>query len=67
MEIGEYAAECQEALKKLIDKKVLDIKFKQYDNNCWRLYINTDKGKMIMSFCEDWKCPVVEYRDPQME
>jgi hypothetical protein len=67
MGIEEHAAECQEALEKLVDKKVLDIKFKPYNHNCWRLYINTDKGKLVMTFCEDWTCPVVEYRDPKLE
>lgn len=67
MGIEEHAEECQEALQKLANKKVLDIKFKPYNNDCWRLYINTDKGKLVMTFCNDWTCPVVEYRDAPEE
>jgi len=54
--------ECQEALEKLIDKKIVDVNFKTYDDDCWRLHIDTDKGEMVMTFCKDWVCPVVEYR-----
>ena len=63
MTFEEHAQECNEALGKLIGKKVLEIKFKPYNNNCWRLYINTDKWDMVMSFCRDWSCPEVESRD----
>ena len=63
MTFEEHARECNEALSKLVGKKVLEIKFKPYNNNCWRLYINTDKGNMVMSFCRDWSCPEVENRD----
>jgi len=55
---------CQKALKKLLDKKIVDVKFKTHDD-CWRLHIDTDKGKMVMTFCRDWSCPVVEYRAPK--
>jgi hypothetical protein len=63
MTFEEHAQECNDALSKLIGKKVLEIKFKPYNNNCWRLHINTDKGKMVMSFCRDWSCPEVENRE----
>jgi hypothetical protein len=63
MTFEEHAQECNDALSKLIGKKVLEVKFKPYNNNCWRLYINTDKGDMVMSFCRDWSCPEVESRD----
>jgi hypothetical protein len=56
--------DCQEALKKLINKKIVDVKFKSYNSNCWRLHMDTDKGKMVITFCNEWICPVVEYRKP---
>jgi hypothetical protein len=55
--------ECQEQLDKLKGRKVIDSWFKTYGNNCWRLYIATDKGKMVMTFCPDWPCPVVEHHE----
>lgn len=58
---------CQEALKKLLDKKIVSVKFKSHDDDCWRLHIDTDKGEMVMTFCKDWSCPVVEYRTPKKE
>jgi len=58
---------CQEALEKLLGKKILDVKFKTYNNDCWRLHIDTDKGEMVMTFCKDWSCPAVEYRKPKIE
>lgn len=63
MTLEEHAQECNDALGRLVGKKVLEIKFKPYENNCWRLYINTDKGNMVMSFCRDWSCPEVESRE----
>ena len=63
MTFEEHAQECNDALSRIIGKKVLEIKFKPYENNCWRLYINTDKGDMVMSFCRDWSCPEVESRE----
>lgn len=63
MKFEEHAKECNDALEKLVDKKILDVKFKPYNNDCWRLYIKTDKGEMVMSFCRDWTCPEVEYRN----
>jgi hypothetical protein len=63
MKFEEHAQECNEALNELVGKKVLDIEFKPYHNNCWRIYITTDSGKMVMSFCKDWSCPEVENRD----
>lgn len=63
MKFEEHAQECIEALEKLVGKKILDVKFKPYNNDCWRLYIKTDKGEMVMSFCRDWSCPEVEHRN----
>lgn len=62
MTIDEQIEECQDALEKLTGKKILEIKFKPYNHNCWRLYITTDKGKLVMTFCKDWKCPIIEHR-----
>ncbi len=62
MKFEEHAQECNEALSELIGKKILEIKFKPFDNNCWRIYITTDDGKMVLSFCKDWSCPEVENR-----
>jgi len=59
----EHAKECQEQLEKLKGKKVMDCSFHAYENNCWRLYIVTDAGKMVMTFCPDWSCPVVEHHE----
>ena len=42
MKFEEHAQECNEALNELVGKKVLEIKFKPYDNDCWRIYIKTD-------------------------
>lgn len=66
MRKNELEGNCQEALEKLLDKKILDVSFKTRDSDCWRLHINTDKGEMVMTFCKDWVCPVVEYRDPEV-
>ena len=55
--------DCQKALEKLRDKKIVGVKFKSFNNDCWRMHIDTDQGKMVMTFCKDWKCPVVEYRE----
>ena len=63
----EHAKECQQQLKKLTGKKVVDSCFRAYDNNCWRLYIVTDTGKMVMTFCPDWSCPVVEHHQAHHE
>ncbi len=63
MKFGEHAQECNEALSKLVGKKILEIEFKPYDNDWWRLYITTDHGKMVMTFCRDWTCPEVEHRE----
>ncbi len=62
MKFEERTQECNDALNKLVGKKILEIEFKPYDNNCWRLYITTDKGKMVMTFCRDWTCPEIEHR-----
>ena len=59
--------ECREALEKLVDRKVTDIDFKSYNDDCWRIYISTDHGKMVMTFCKGWNCPVVEHRDEAVE
>lgn len=61
--LNEQTKECKEALAKLVGKKILEIDFKSYDDECWRVYINTDKGKMVMTFCKKWSCPVVEMRE----
>ena len=63
LEINEHMQECQEALQKLIGKTIVDIRFKPQNSDCWRLYITTDTGKMVMTFCKDWMCPVVEHRN----
>lgn len=62
MVINEQVEECQETLEKLIGKKILEIKFKPYNHDCWRLYITTDKDELVMTFCKDWKCPVTQYK-----
>jgi hypothetical protein len=63
MTFEEHSQECNEYLAKLVGKKVLEIEFKPYDSDCWRLYMTTDKGKMVMTFCRDWQCPEIEYRE----
>jgi len=45
MKFEERTHECNEALNKLVGKKILEIEFKPYDNDCWRLYITSDKGR----------------------
>ena len=62
MDLEEHAQECNEALSDLIGKEILDIQFKPVDINCWKLYITTKTGKMVMSFCKNWSCPEVENR-----
>jgi hypothetical protein len=59
---NERIKECEEAIIKLENKKILNVKFKAKDRDCWRLYLTTNKGKMVMTFCKDWECPVIEYR-----
>ena len=54
--------ECQEELAKLNGEKIIDSWFKK-DGECWRLYIATDRGKMVMTFCPHWSCPVVEHHE----
>lgn len=54
--------ECEEAVEKLKNKNIRDVKFKQYNRDCWRLYLTTDKGKLILTFCKDWECPVIDYK-----
>ncbi len=56
---------CQEDLEKLIDRKIVAVSFKSYDDDCWRMHIDTDKGRVVVTFCRNWKCPVVEYRKPR--
>lgn len=67
MQAEEQAHECREVLEKLVGKRVIDINFKSYDDECWRIYINTDHGKLVMTFCKEWGCPVVEHREEAME
>jgi hypothetical protein len=62
MAINEQIKECQHELEKLIGKKILEIKFKPYNRDCWRLYITTDKDELVMTFCKDWKCPITQYK-----
>lgn len=62
IDLDENTKECKQTLEKLIGKKIIDIDFKYYDDECWRVYIGTDKGKMVMTFCKKWGCPVVELR-----
>jgi hypothetical protein len=62
MKFEEHEQECNEALTKLVGKKILEIQYKPYDNDCWRLYITTNEGKMVMTFCRNWNCPEVEHR-----
>ncbi|BDZ72191.1 hypothetical protein J2743_001947 [Methanobacterium petrolearium] len=61
------AEECQEQLDKLNGRKVVECSFKTYENKCWRLYIVTDEGKLVMTFCPDWTCPVVEHHEAHHE
>jgi hypothetical protein len=63
MNLEEHAQECNDALSDLIGKKILDVEFKPIDTNCWNLYITTNTGKMVMSFCKNWSCPEVENRN----
>ncbi len=62
MKAYEHIHECNEALSTLVGKKILDILYKPYNDNCWRLYITTSEGKVVMTFCRDWVCPEVELR-----
>ncbi len=62
MKIDEHLAECQKTFEKLIDKKVIDVKLKLHDHDCWEIYITTDKGKFVVTFCKGWICPMVELR-----
>lgn len=63
MVMNEQVEECQDALEKLIGKKIVEIKFKPYNHDCWKLFITTDKDELVMIFCRDWKCPVTQYKD----
>ncbi len=63
MVVNGQVEECQNSLEKLIGKKIVEIKFKPYDHDCWKLFITTDKDELVMTFCRDWKCPVTQYRD----
>lgn len=63
MDNGTQAEEYQKELDKLKGRKVMNSWIKTYGNNCWRLYIVTDKGKMVMTFCPDWSYPVVEHHE----
>lgn len=67
MNIDEKIKECQETLEKLVNKKITGVKFKPYNNDCWRLYLDTNKGKIVMTVCSHWDCPVMEYRTPKQE
>ncbi len=63
MDIEERIHECQEAVDLLVDKKILDIKFKPYNHRCWKLFIITDQGNLVLTFCKDWDCPAIEKKD----
>ncbi len=63
MNLEEHAQECNDALSDLIGKKILDVEFKPIDTNCWKRYITSNTGKMVMSFCKNWSCPEVENRN----
>ena len=63
MVINEQIKECQDSLEKLIGKKIVEIKFKPYNHDCWKLFITTDKDELVMTFCSDWKCPVTQYKN----
>lgn len=58
---------CQEDLEKLIGKKIINVTFKSHSEDCWRMHIDTDQGRVVMTFCRDWPCPVVEYRTLKIE
>jgi len=62
MKVERGIEECQETFEKLVGKKVIDIKFKSHNHDCWRIHILTDGGDFIMTFCKGWICPVVEHR-----
>ncbi|MBM4241995.1 MAG: hypothetical protein FJ150_10110 [Euryarchaeota archaeon] len=62
MKLDKKIEECQETFSKLMGKKVLDIKFKTHNHDCWRIHLVTDKGEFVMTFCKDWLCPEVEHR-----
>jgi len=62
MNTEEHTQECNDALNKLVGKKILNIEYKRCDENCWKLYITTDNDKMVMTFCKKWICPEVELR-----
>jgi len=53
MTIEESIQECHEAIEKLECKKIIDVRFKPCNHDCWRLYLTTDKGKIVMTFCKD--------------
>lgn len=53
----------QKALEKLVDKKIVKVSLKSHDEDCWRMHIDTDKGRVVLTYCKDWKCPIVEYRE----
>ena len=63
MKLEEHAQECNDALSDLIGKKILDVEFKPIDTDCWKLYITTNTGKLVMSFCKTWSCPEIENRN----
>jgi len=44
-----------------VGKNVKNVEFESSED-CWRIYIHTDQGKIVMSFCKGWACPVVEHR-----
>ena len=60
----EQLNDCKKTLEKLVGKKVKNVDFKSSEE-CWRIYIYTDQGKIVMSYCNGWVCPAVEHRSPK--
>ncbi len=64
MTLQEQLNDCKETLTQLVGKKVKDVDFKSSEE-CWRIYIYTDQGKIVMSYCHGWVCPAIEHRRPK--
>ncbi|MBU4534530.1 MAG: hypothetical protein KKF16_01585 [Euryarchaeota archaeon] len=57
----EQLKDCKKTLQQLVGKNVKNVDF-ETSEDCWRIYIHTDQGKIVLSFCKGWFCPVVEHR-----